>query len=54
MTELLPYLGIWFLAAIPVGLIVGQLLARAGSLESEPVMVVAAAGDDDDVLFIVK
>jgi hypothetical protein len=52
MTELLPYLGIWFLAAIPVGLIVGQLLARAGSLESEPAMVVAAG--DDDVLFIVK
>ena len=52
MAELLYYLGIWFLAAIPVGLIVGPLLARAGSPESEPAMMVAAV--DDDVLFIVK
>lgn len=52
MAELLQYLGMWFIASIPVGLIVGPLLARAGSPEPEPAMV-AAAGDDD-VLFIVK
>jgi hypothetical protein len=52
MTDLLQYLGVWFLASIPVGLIVGQLLARAGSQETEPAMAVAAV--DDDILFIVK
>jgi hypothetical protein len=52
MIELLQYLGVWFLASIPVGLIVGQVLARAESQESGPAMAVAAV--DDDVLFIVK
>lgn len=52
MAELLQYLSMWFLASIPVGLIVGLLLARAGSLKSKPAMVVAAV--DEDVLSIVK